>query len=294
MNNIKISVVVPTFNRASLLSELFDCLLKQTFTDFEIIISDDGSYDNTNEVVNQYSSKLNILYIYNENWGGPARPRNLGINLAKSEWICFLDSDDLWKDNKLEEMYKIISTNKYDVIYHSFSCNIGSKKITLGKPSRFSFLDTFEKLIFEGNHFVNSSLCIRKMKLKEVDYLSEDKNIIGVEDYDLLIKLARQKSKFYFVNKILGEYRLNEDNISSNMDSQISKISIVLNKYINPYNKSSIESLLNYYRANNKFKKNKYRESIDLYLLVLLNKSSFLLKLKSLYKLIILLIRNYE
>lgn len=292
MKNIKISVVVPTFNRANLLVELFECLLEQTFSDFEVIISDDGSNDNTKEVVNQYSSKLNILYIYNENWGGPARPRNLGIKSANSDWICFLDSDDLWRKEKLEEMYKIIVNDNYDIIYHAFCCRIGSKSNIIGKPLTISFISMFGKLLYEGNHFVNSSLCIRKEKLNQVGYLSEDKNIIGVEDYDLLLKLAKEKAKFYYINKVLGEYRLNDDNISQNIDSQISKIEIVLSKYVKKENKSKVEALVNYYKANSAFNKKLFHEAFELYYSVIVSNSNFSLKLKSFYKICMLVAKR--
>ncbi len=96
----KVSVIIPTYNRAHFLCEALDSALSQTFKDFEIIIVDDGSTDNTKQVLEKYGSR--IYYIYQEN-KGRAEARNTGIRRAKGEHIAFLDDDDIWLPNKLEK-----------------------------------------------------------------------------------------------------------------------------------------------------------------------------------------------
>ncbi len=94
-----VSVILPTFNRAHLICEAIDSILNQTYRDFEIIVVDDGSTDNTTEVLQRYSDR--ITYIKQEN-KGPGDARNRGIAEAKGEYIAFLDSDDIWFKDKLE------------------------------------------------------------------------------------------------------------------------------------------------------------------------------------------------
>ena len=101
-----VSVVIPTYNRCKYVTKAIDSVLAQTFTDYEIIVVDDGSTDNTRVVLQSYLSK--IRYIFQENKGVSAA-RNAGIVAAKGEWIAFLDSDDEWLSAKLELQMKDIN-----------------------------------------------------------------------------------------------------------------------------------------------------------------------------------------
>ncbi len=100
----KISVVIPTYNREYLLGKSVLSVLNQTYGDFELIIVDDGSTDQTRAKVSGYQDSR-IKYLYKEN-GGVSSARNLGINHASGEYIGFLDSDDSWPENFLEVMFK--------------------------------------------------------------------------------------------------------------------------------------------------------------------------------------------
>ena len=94
-----VSIIIPTYNSASFITEAIDSCLMQTYTKFEIIVINDGSTDNTDEVVLKYIDK--ITYIKQEN-AGAARARNLGIAEAKGDYIAFLDADDLWSEDKIQ------------------------------------------------------------------------------------------------------------------------------------------------------------------------------------------------
>ena len=93
MSSPKVTVVIPTYNRAHLIKDAVESVLNQTYQDFELIVIDDGSTDNTREVLAVYKDKL--TYIYQENQGRSSA-RNHGIELAQGEYIAFLDSDDVW------------------------------------------------------------------------------------------------------------------------------------------------------------------------------------------------------
>ncbi len=97
----KISIIIPTYNCAAYIPEAVDSVLKQSYQDFEIIIVDDGSTDNTSQVLERYGSKASIKYIYQEN-KGPGAARNAGMKLSEGEYICFLDADDEFKSDSLK------------------------------------------------------------------------------------------------------------------------------------------------------------------------------------------------
>src|SRR4030042_4827818 len=101
----KVSVIIPTYNRGNLVLESIQSVFAQTFSDYEIIVIDDGSTDNTREVLHPYLSKL--TYIYEKN-SGQSFARNIGILASKGEYIAFLDSDDLWEPEKLETQVKLL------------------------------------------------------------------------------------------------------------------------------------------------------------------------------------------
>jgi glycosyltransferase involved in cell wall biosynthesis len=244
---MKFSIVIPTYNRAIFIAELLQALSNQSITEFEVLVCDDGSTDNTREVVESFVNQLNIKYFFNENWGGPAYPRNVGIKNATGEWVCFLDSDDLWYTNKLESVAKVISAD-IDVIYHLFSTNT-AKANTIGLYKVPVNRDLFEDLLINGNKIVNSSLVIRKQLLLEIGGLSEDEKLIGVEDYDLTIRLARRGAKFYFLNQVLGQYRINDTNISSDYVKQVKKVTYMLQQYekdAKPKIQSQMKALTSY------------------------------------------------
>lgn len=110
------SIVIPTYNRANKLKQAIDSVLSQTFTDFEVLVMDDGSIDNTSELISSFNDSR-IVYSWEKNYGGPSRPRNRGINSAKGEWICFLDSDDYWKVSKLKKCFDHLH-GEVDLLYH--------------------------------------------------------------------------------------------------------------------------------------------------------------------------------
>jgi glycosyltransferase involved in cell wall biosynthesis len=103
-----VSVIIPVYNSAQCISRAIDSVLAQTVTDYEIIIVDDGSTDNTTDVIRQYGSKVN--YIHQDN-AGVSVARNVGIAAAKGQWIAFLDADDEWLPSKLEMQMELLTRN---------------------------------------------------------------------------------------------------------------------------------------------------------------------------------------
>src|SRR4030042_1812239 len=104
----KVSVIIPTYNRAHFILEAIQSVLAQTYADYEIIVVDDGSTDNTKDVLRTYGDKLKYFY---QNNRGPAAARNLAISKSEGEYIAFLDSDDVWMPNRLEVQVPVLDDN---------------------------------------------------------------------------------------------------------------------------------------------------------------------------------------
>ena len=101
MNNPKISVIVPVYNAEQYLPHCIDSILAQTFTDFELLLIDDGSKDNSSKICDEYEEKDKRVKVFHKKNGGVSSARNLGLDKAHGEWICFCDSDDCLKSNYL-------------------------------------------------------------------------------------------------------------------------------------------------------------------------------------------------
>jgi glycosyltransferase involved in cell wall biosynthesis len=220
------SVVIPTYNRAQKLLRGLRSLNDQTFTNFEVLVCDDGSTDDTREIVDNFRTEIKfrqLHYLFGPNWGGPAHPRNRGIKEAAGDWICFLDSDDAWYPTKLENMVSYLGN--YDLIYHDFDLVNDSGK---PKPLRARQLHqpVFEDLMLKGHNgcIINSGVCVRKSILLKAGGVNEDRMLISVEDADLWLTIARITDRFKHVPKCLGMYFLDGGNITVYNQRMIDKL----------------------------------------------------------------------
>ena len=118
-NSPKVSIILPTYNRAHIIEKAIQSVLNQTYQDFEIIIIDDGSKDDTKKIIRGFQEKDNrIKYIRFEENKGAAAARNAGIKMSKGEYITFQDSDDEWLPEKLEKQMKIIETSSENIVVY--------------------------------------------------------------------------------------------------------------------------------------------------------------------------------
>ncbi len=214
MDKQLISVIVATYNRVDLIGETIESVLTQTYTNIELIIVDDGSTDNTEELVRNYKDKR-IKYIKTDNWGGPARPRNIGIKNAKGKYIAFCDDDDIWLPEKLEYVVDHIEANPtVDMICHDEWLETDKarrKRVTCGPYT------TYRDLLFNGNCFFTSATVVRRQRILEVGGFSEDMRFNGTEDCDLWLRLAHANCLIEYIHKILGVYRVKGQGITNNI-----------------------------------------------------------------------------
>jgi len=210
-----VSVIIPTNNRELLLSRALKSVVDQSYTNWEAIVIDNYSQDNTNEVVNNFGdSRIKLFKIHNR--GIIAASRNLGIKAACGEWIAFLDSDDWWSPIKLERSLQILNSGA-DIVYHDlFIVKNEKQKYFLKRAKTFQVREpAYEHLIHCGNALTNSSVVVRKTLLEKVGGLSEKKELIAWEDYDCWLRIAKHTERFVRINEPLGYYWAAGGNTSS-------------------------------------------------------------------------------
>lgn len=193
----KVTVIIPTFNRGYCLAESIQSVLDQSFTDFELIVVDDGSTDNTLDVVSQFPDIQKIRLDENR---GVSFARNRGLKQARGEWIAFLDSDDLWEKEKLATQIKWVERHPgHHAVY--------TDEIWIRNGVRVNAMNKHRK--YSGDIFRYClPLCIVSPSsvLLHTELLSEDggfdESMPVCEDYDLWLRIAKQVP-FHFIEEKL-------------------------------------------------------------------------------------------
>ncbi|MCP4481627.1 MAG: glycosyltransferase [bacterium] len=183
-----ISIIIPTYNRALLLKEAIDSVLSQTFQNFELIIIDDGSTDNTKNICKEHQS---IRYIYQNNQGVSAA-RNKGIALASAKFIAFLDSDDLWLPMKLEKQLKFFSNNPQTLITQTNEKWLRDGKIISQKKHHQKKSENIFERSLASCLISPSTIMVRKKIFEEVGLF--DERLPACEDYDLWLRITYKYS----------------------------------------------------------------------------------------------------
>ena len=208
-NKLLFSIIVPCYNVEDTLKETIESILKQTFKNYEIVAVDDGSFDKTSHILKNFEIKNNIKVITQSNRGLGAA-RNAGIKASEGIYICLLDADDLWVSNKLTKVHEIIKTKKYSLISND-EIILGDKYLFYlrNKPPR-----SLSNLLIEGNTLSPSAMTIKKEIFDKVGLFKEDKNFLGVEDWDLWIRIFDSGEKINHLPEPLGIYRRDIKNMS--------------------------------------------------------------------------------
>lgn len=216
-----VSIIIPTYNREKYIERAVQSILGQTYDRYEIIIVDDGSTDNTREIIRVLEDKDDrIRYIKLEENRGPAYARNIGMKEAKSEFIAFLDSDDEWLPDKLKlQMDKMLEFSEETALVF---CRMSG--IRRGRKDRYVCPDeSIDKESLEGNIFSRllwanligtPSALVRKKCLEQVGGFKE--SLTCLEDWEWILRIAKNW-KIGFVDEILVEVHKLPGSVSTNM-----------------------------------------------------------------------------
>lgn len=191
--NPTVSVIIPTYNRAHLIGRAVQSVLAQTYKDFEIIVVDDGSTDNTEEVVKNFGNSRIRCARHGENKGAAAA-RNTGIKIARGSYIAFLDSDDEWLPEKLEKQVRVFGKASLEVgvIYTGCWRMEGDRKTYTPSPKIIQKQGNIHRLLLEGSLFVTSTAMVRRECLLRVGVF--DEHLLRHQDWELWIRI----SKYYY------------------------------------------------------------------------------------------------
>jgi len=205
-----VSVIIPTYNHARFLKEALQSVCDQSFTDWEAIVVNNYSEDDTVTVVESFADERIRLENFRNN-GVIAASRNRGISLARGTYLAFLDSDDVWYENKLERCLSFFKGDVALVAHGLRKSGEEAKDMFCGPAERA----TFDALLDGYNCITPSATVVRKDVALQVGGFSEDEAFVTAEDYHFSLKLAQAGAKMDFIREVLGEYRVHSGNMSA-------------------------------------------------------------------------------
>lgn len=237
-----ISVIIPTYNRAQTIEKSINSVLAQTYKNIELIVVDDCSKDNTQNIVSSIEDDR-LKYIKLEKNSGANYARNTGISEASGEYIAFQDSDDIWRKEKLELELKFMLESNYDVVFCSMMQHHGN-----GKEFRFprikkKMLGNLSERVLYGNIMSTQTILARKEVLNTERF---DNSLERFQDWDLAIRLLNNYS-VGFLDKVLVDVYVGEDSISKSSIKAVRSMLKLLNKYENLFKKKKINNYVRLY-----------------------------------------------
>ena len=207
MNEL-VSVIMPSYNTAKFISETIESVLAQTYPNWELIIADDCSTDDTDAVVRPYLADGRIRYMKNEKNSGAAVSRNRALREAKGKWIAFLDSDDLWLPEKLEKQIAFMEQNNCRFSYTNY-IEIDENSVPNGRS-----VTGPKKITRHGMYNYCWMGCLTVMYDAETVGLVQIADIKKNNDYAMWLK-ACKKADCYLLDEVLAKYRKRSGSISN-------------------------------------------------------------------------------
>jgi len=234
--NPTVTVIIPTYNRAHLVCRAIQIVLNQTYKDFELIIVDDGSTDNTEDIIKEFKKKdERIKYIRHKKNKGGSAARNTGIKAAKGEYIAFQDSDDEWLPEKLKKQMEIFknTSSKIGVVYTGFWRIKDNKKTYIPQSWVKQKNGNIYSEILKGNFVGTPTILTKKKCFKKVG--SFDERLPQLQDWELVIRLSKYYNFKCIDEPLLTSY-YTTDSISANHKALIEALELILVKHYKNFN----------------------------------------------------------
>lgn len=216
-----VSIITPCYNAESYLSHTIESVLNQSFKDWEMIIVDDCSTDNSQQIIERYSAEDSRIKYFKTDTpsGSPSLPRNIGLDNAKGKYIAFLDADDLWYPDKLEKQLKFMETKAYSFVYSDYEKMnyLGDRNNRLIKmPLSSSFWDVLETCTIP---------CLTVLMTKNIIGNTRFKSI-PKEDFAFWLDILKKGVNAYNIGEVLAIYREQQQSRSSN------KLNMIKNQWL--------------------------------------------------------------
>lgn len=258
-----VSIIIPTYNRGKYIDKAINSVKNQTYSNFEIIVIDDGSTDNTKEIIDQFEG---IIYLKQTNQGS-ASARNKGLSIAKGEFICTLDSDDYWEDTFLESCISILISQHSDFVFANWINYKKNGDFSLYLNNRINLkkyfhshefesktwvhfeYDEFRKIILNDCIAPSSSLVFRKSSIVSL----WDTNVQVADDWEFILGIVfSKKCNISFCKLPLWrKYEIGDNMFDSLEYSEMVKtviikdVNYIVNKYKNYYSQNELKQILN-------------------------------------------------
>ena len=231
---MKISVIIPVYNSSTYLRKCLDSVVNQTLKDIEIIVINDGSTDDSKNIIEEYSCKYkNIIFIDQEN-KGIGKTRNIGIKKATGEYITFVDSDDYIKENMLEEYYKYAKKHNFDLVIGSYIKKINNKEIIFeNNKFKTGNVKTTPQILYLIEYGPWAKLYKREMLINNNIYFDEKRKY---EDMPFVSKALLKSKLIGQITEPYYYYIIHNNSETTTMDKRVFDILDIL-KEIKDYYK---------------------------------------------------------
>jgi glycosyltransferase involved in cell wall biosynthesis len=223
-----VSVLIPTFNYGRFLGGAIASVLAQTFRDFEVIVIDDASDDDTGEVIQRFLTEPRLRY-YRTSHLGPSGARNLGLRYARAPLVAFLDADDLWLPRKLERQLKLLRANpEVGVVYtRRLVIDPDGRQLEYQQPPLYRGHVLNE--IFHRNFVCFSSSLVRRPVFDQVGYFDQELGL--AVDFDFWLRAAA-RYRFDYVDEPLVKYRTGHANLSSRAEERLATVDRIMHRFL--------------------------------------------------------------
>lgn len=226
-----VSIVTPTFNRARFLPDAVASVLAQTYQDFELIIVDDGSTDDTKAVLEPFLSDARIRYHFQPNQG-QSRARNHALSMAKGQFVAFLDSDDLWDSAKLSNQVRILTERDSVDVVHGDERTIDECGAVISEKNMRRYSGSIARYLLADNSVSITTALVRKRCFDEMGGFDES---VGVaDDYDLWLRFSARYC-FHYEPEIVASYRVMSDQISSDKKRRFAANEAIITRFLEHY-----------------------------------------------------------
>lgn len=232
----KVSVILPTYNRAHLIRRAIDTVLSQTYGDFELIVVDDGSTDDTKEIVKSVQDPRLRFVQHTENRGGSAA-RNTGIGMARGDYIAFQDSDDEWSLDKLARQVETMerSAPEVGVVYSGFWLIHDGRTSYIPYPRISRESGRIHSELLRENFVTTPSILVKKASLLKSGLF--DERLPRLQDWEIAIRLSKDHGFVCIDEPLLTSHRLS-DSISADRGARIKALEMVLNKHYDEFERA--------------------------------------------------------
>lgn len=228
----QVSVITPTYNRADFLMTAIESVQAQTFDNWEMLIVDDGSTDDTAELVSSYATKDSRIRYFRQPNQGQSVARNRALEHARGEFVCFLDSDNAWIPEKLGSQLAVFRESpEVDVVYGDIiTINEAGKEISRANMQRYSGFITLQML--KDNCVSMNTAMARRQCFDEMGGMSGQRRV--ADDYDLWLRFSA-RYRFRYIPEFLAYYRVMENQISSDKTARFDTNEAIIRDFREAY-----------------------------------------------------------